>query len=151
MDNIQEYFKTSITDIISIIFEMAIIIFLVMLLLEILKAFNILQKLNNITYKFTKHLGISPNANFPLLVGVIIGISYGAGAIIASHKNGDMTKKDILLISVFLCICHAIIEDTMLFVKLGANGFILVFARLFAAIALTYTINKIVSRRPEYN
>lgn len=151
MIDIVEYLKTASLDALSIILDMAWIIFIVMLLLETLKAFNILQKINHITYKVTKYLGISSSANFPLLVGMIIGISYGAGAIIASYKNGDMNKKDVLLVSVFLCICHAIIEDTFLFVKIGANGFILVFARLFTAIICTYIANKFVTKRENKN
>lgn len=147
MNSVIEYFKTSIFDSFSIILEMAWIIFLVMLLLEVLKAFKILEKINNFTFKVTKYLGISPTANFALLVGVIIGISYGAGAIIASHKNGDMSKKDVLLVSVFLCICHAIIEDTFLYIRIGANGYIIVIVRVIAAIVATCITNVIYTRK----
>ncbi len=143
MNDIITYLKTASSDALSIIIEMAWIIFLVMLLLETLKAFKILNKINNVTYKLTKHLGISPSANFSLLVGLIIGISYGAGAIINSYKNKEMTKKDVLLVSVFLSICHAIVEDTFLFAKIGANWVVLVFVRLIVAIAITYATNKI--------
>lgn len=151
MDKFKEFIYDATTDSISIVIEMAIIIFLVMLLLEFLKALNILQKINGITFKLTKYLGISKSANFPLLIGIIIGISYGAGAIIASHKSGDMSKKDVLLVSVFLCICHAIIEDTLLFVKIGASGFIILFVRLTAAIIITFITNQVISRKKEYN
>ncbi len=151
MDNIILFFKTSIQDSFSLLIEMTIIIFFVMLIIETLKAFNILQKINKVSFKLTKYLGISESANFPLLVGVLIGISYGAGAIIASYKNGDMSKKDVLLVSVFLCICHALIEDTMLFVRIGANWFVLVFVRLFAAIITTIIINKTYARKEIFN
>ncbi len=148
MNEIITYLKTASTDAFSIIIEMTWIIFLVMLLLETLKAFKVLNKINNATYHLTKHLGISPSANFSLLVGLIIGISYGAGAIINSYKNGEMTKKDVLLVSVFLSICHAIVEDTFLFAKIGANWIILVFVRLFAAIIVTYVTNKFYDHNP---
>ncbi len=147
MNMILEYLKTAATESILLILEMSWIIFLVMLVLEILKAFNVLHKINNFTYRFTKYLGISSTANFSLLVGVIIGISYGAGAIINSYRNGDMTKKDVLLVSVFLSICHAIVEDTFLFVKIGANGFIIVIVRLISAIIVTYVTCKYYDKR----
>ncbi len=147
MDNILDYLQTAAVSAGKIILEITYIIFLVMLLLETLKALKILNKINDLTYKFTKHLGITPSANFPLLVGLIIGISYGAGAIINSYRNKMMTKKDVLLVSVFLSLCHAIIEDTILFAKIGANIFVLVFARLFVAIIATYVMNKILVRK----
>lgn len=151
MDKVVEYLKTASIDSFNILLEMAIIIFFVMLIIEVLKAFNILNKINNFTFKFTKYLGISPSANFPLLVGLLIGISYGAGAIIASYKKKDMTKKDVLLVSVFLCICHALIEDTLLFMRIGANGFVIVFARLLTAIVATLIVKNTYAKREEFN
>ncbi len=151
MEAVKTYFTTSFNSIFAILIELTYIIFIVMLLLEILKAFNILNKINNVSYKFTKHLGISPSANFPLLIGILIGISYGAGAIIASYKNHEMSRKDVLLVSIFLSLCHAIIEDTFLFAKVGANVFVIVFVRLFAAIVATYIMNKILIRKENKN
>lgn len=151
MDKVIEFFKTATMDSFSILLEMTIIIFFVMLIIEVLKAFHILNKINNFTFKFTKHLGISPSANFPLLVGLLIGISYGAGAIIASYKKKDMTKKDVLLVSVFLCICHALIEDTLLFMRIGANGFIIVFVRLITAIIATIITKHTVAKKEVFN
>jgi len=40
----------------------------------------------------------------------------------------------------FLSICEAIIEDTLIFVVIGANGFILIAFRFILAIILTYAI-----------
>ncbi len=151
MDKVIEYLKVASMDSVSILIEMAIIIFFVMLIIEVLKAFHILNKINNFTFKFTKYLGISPSANFPLLVGLLIGISYGAGAIIASYKKNDMTKKDVLLVSVFLCICHALIEDTLLFIKIGANGFIIVIVRIITAIIATLVTKYTVAKKEIFN
>lgn len=151
MDKIIEYFTSALTSSFNLIFEMTIIIFFVMLLIEILKAFHILEKINNFTFKFTKYLGISPSANFPLLVGLLIGISYGAGAIIASYKKNDMTKKDVLLVSVFLLICHALIEDTLLFVKIGANGFVIAGVRLIVAIITTLIVKHTYAKKEEFD
>ncbi len=151
MNKVYEFIKTASIDSINLIVEMTIIIFIVMLIIEILKTFHILNKINNFTFKFTKYLGISPSANFPLLVGILIGISYGAGAIIASYKNKDMSRKDVLLVSVFLSICHALIEDTMLFVKIGANIFVIVFVRLITAIITTIIVKNTYAKKEVFN
>ncbi|HOT42393.1 MAG TPA: hypothetical protein PLA00_06895, partial [Syntrophorhabdaceae bacterium] len=74
----------------------------------------------------------------PLLTGIIIGLTYGAGVIIHSIRSSNMDKKEAFLILLFLSICHAIIEDTLIFVVIGANGLILIVARFILAFAFTY-------------
>jgi len=49
-----------------------------------------------------------------------------------------MDKREAFLIMLFLSICHAIIEDTLIFVVIGANGIILVAIRFFLAFIFTY-------------
>ena len=51
-----------------------------------------------------------------------------------------MTKKDVILVSTFLCLCHAIIEDTLLFMAIGANPFIIVLVRVIVAIIITLVV-----------
>ena len=85
---------------------------------------------------------MSQESAFPLLIGLTFGLSYGAGVIIQSSKEGNLSKKDLVLLIVFLASCHAIFEDTLIFVAVGANGWILFAARLFAAILVTYLISR---------
>lgn len=85
-------------------------------------------------------IGISGRGLIPLVTGVIIGLTYGAGVIIHSIRTSNVGKKEAFLILLFLSICHAIIEDTLIFVVIGANGFILIAFRFILAIILTYAI-----------
>ncbi len=84
--------------------------------------------------------GISGQGLIPLVTGIIIGLTYGAGIIIHSIRSSDIGKQEAFLILLFLSICHAIIEDTLIFVVIGANGLVLVVARFFLAIAATYVV-----------
>lgn len=85
-------------------------------------------------------IGISGRGLIPLVTGIIIGLTYGAGVIIHSIRTSNVGKKEAFLILLFLSICHAIIEDTLIFVVIGANGFILIAFRFILAIILTYAI-----------
>ncbi len=87
--------------------------------------------------------GISGNGLIPLLTGIIIGITYGAGVIIHSIHSTDIGKKEAFLILLYLSLCHAIIEDTLIFVVIGANGLVLVVVRLFLATLLTYLVYRV--------
>ncbi len=84
--------------------------------------------------------GVSSNGLIPLATGIIIGLTYGAGVIIHSIRSTDMQKGEAFLILFYLSVCHAIIEDTLIFVVIGANGLILVGARFFLATVLTYAV-----------
>jgi len=87
--------------------------------------------------------GISGNGLIPLLTGVIIGLTYGAGVIIHSIRSTDITKREAFLILLYLSICHAVIEDTLIFVVIGANGLVLLVARFSLATFLTYLVHRI--------
>ncbi|MBP1681606.1 MAG: putative rane protein [Proteobacteria bacterium] len=82
------------------------------------------------------------NSGFSILVGVILGITYGAGILIAEYEKGLLQKREVLFIGTYLMICHAIIEDTLLFVIFGANPWIIVGLRLLFATLVAYIIVK---------
>jgi len=124
-------------------YSIAIIVFPIMIGLQILKDYNILNKISNMFRFVTKIFNISSDSVFPLLVGVIFGISYGAGVIIQSSKDGDITSRDLFLITVFLVTCHAVIEDTLLFVAVGANGYFLLGIRVLSAIVITFILSRL--------
>lgn len=82
--------------------------------------------------------GISSNGLVPLITGIVIGLTYGAGVIIHSIRASNMDKREAFLIMLFLSVCHAIIEDTLIFVVIGAKGIVLVVIRFFLAFLITY-------------
>lgn len=106
----------------------------------------------SISYEFLKHkqaalerkrfvlFGISGKGLIPLITGIIIGLTYGAGIIIHSIRTSNVGRKEAFLILLFLSLCHAIIEDTLIFVVIGANGLVLVAFRFALAIGLTYLL-----------
>ncbi len=55
-----------------------------------------------------------------------------------------MDQKSLILVSMFLACCHAVIEDTLLFVPVGANGWMLLGIRLVVAFVVTALISKYV-------
>jgi hypothetical protein len=86
------------------------------------------------------------NKSFSLLVGIFLGITYGAGILIQEAKNGTISKNDLFFIGTFLMICHAIIEDTLLFVIFGADFTMVIAIRTIAAIVISYAFLVIYRR-----
>ena len=90
--------------------------------------------------KFIKDSQKNVSKGFSLTVGVFLGITYGAGILIKEVESGRISKDDIFYIGTFLMICHAIIEDTLLFVIFGADFTMAVVIRTVAAIIISYVL-----------
>jgi len=99
------------------------------------------------TRKFIIQSQKNVSKGFSITVGVILGITYGAGILIKEVQSGNISKEDIFYIGTFLMICHAIIEDTLLFVIFGADFTIVVAIRTVAAIIISYILLKIYQKR----
>lgn len=115
----------------------------VILTLKIIALITVLVFIMNYikSLSFVQKSGKKVSKYFSLLIGVFLGITYGAGLLI--NESNNLEKKDILYIGTFLMICHSVIEDTLLFVIFGADFTIIVIVRTLWAIILAYGCMKI--------
>jgi len=125
------------------------IIMPLLILLEVFREFGLIAKVASYLNPCTRLIGIKDNSVFPLLAGIIFGISYGAGVLISESKSGRISRQQAFLIAIFLAVCHAIIEDTLLFVAFGAIGWIAVTVRFSLAIIIT-AIAAIILKKVAY-
>lgn len=139
-------FTEALSGSLKSVWNIAIIVVPLMIVMQLAKDYKILDYISGFLKPVTDFFGMSKESAFPLLVGLSIGLSYGAGVIIQSSKEGNLSKKDLVLLIVFLASCHAVFEDTLIFVAVGANGFILFGTRLVVAITVTYIISKRADR-----
>ena len=70
-----------------------------------------------------------PAANITI-VGLMLGLSFGAGLLIDEARSGRVSKRDIQIVACFLGLCHSIVEDTLLIMLLGAHLVPLLLGRL---------------------
>ncbi len=126
-----------LTGVISTVINLLKIIVPLMIFIEILMVYNIVEKLALKMNWFAKLIGVSKEAVFPLLVGVIMGISYGAGTLIAINSKTPLPKRDMILIGIFLFICHAIVEAGLLFGIVGADIWVITLGRFLLAMGIT--------------
>ena len=96
-----------------------------------------------------QRLNLSSRAAFPLLAGFFLGIVFGSGVIISFANDGTLTKRDLILVLVFLGICHSIVEDTLIFAALGANWWVLVSCRFVLAALATFAVSFVLPSRPD--
>ncbi|MDI6705828.1 MAG: nucleoside recognition protein [Bacillota bacterium] len=141
-DLIIELVYKSFTGSAKSVYTIARVVIPIMVLMEAGRAYRVLDRVAERAKRFTRVLGLSGEAAFPLTVGVIFGLAFGAGVIIQWAKEGTLKKRDLYLLSFFLISCHAVIEDTLVFVAIGANGALLLGCRLTAAVLTTLVLSK---------
>lgn len=138
------YLQEATMGSITTIRDIAIIVFPLMIVIEFIRDLKLLDHMTAVFRPMTRFLGVPDRAALPLGVGLVFGLAYGAGVIIDSAKEGELDPQSLLIISLFLAACHAVFEDTLLFVAIGVNGFLLLGIRLLAAILLTFIVSKFV-------
>jgi len=80
------------------------------------------------------------NSSFSIIVGQLLGITYGAGILIREVDAGHLEKRDVFFIATFLMICHSIIEDALLFVIFGASYWVIVGVRVATACIVSFLL-----------
>ncbi len=88
---------------------------------EILLKKKILDKTSKKFSSAMRWFNLPGSAVFPLIVGLGMGIAYGAGVLYRYQQKNILKAKDFNIICTILCLCHSIIEDTVLFTVIGAS------------------------------
>lgn len=128
--------QTALTAII----QLALIVIPLMVIMQFLREKGLLTKLSNAFGPITSLLGMKKNTSMTLVAGLTIGLAYGAGLMIQAVKEDGVSKRDMTLALIFLVACHAVVEDTLIFIPLGIPVWPLLVIRLLTAIILTMTI-----------
>lgn len=122
------------------ILQLALIVIPLMIVVQFLRDYKYLEKLSNALAPFTKIIGIQSNASTTLVAGLVVGLAYGAGLMIQAVEEDGVSKKDATLSFIFLVACHAVIEDTLIFVPLGIPVLPLLIIRVVTAFVLTLLV-----------
>ncbi|HHY92849.1 MAG TPA: hypothetical protein GX511_05870 [Firmicutes bacterium] len=94
-----------------------------------------------------RRLLLPERAALPLVTGLIIGFTYGAGVILAAVRDEGWTQRELTLLWVFLSLNHAIIEDTAIFSALGLPALGVLAVRLVPALLATGALSWWLRRR----
>ncbi|ESU34037.1 membrane protein [Bacillus sp. 17376] len=128
------------------IFQLAIIVIPLMVVVQIMKDKQWLAVFSRWMAPATRALGMKENTSTTMAAGLLIGLAYGAGVMIQAVKEDGVSKKDVTLAFIFLVACHAVIEDTLIFIPLGIPVLPLLLIRLGVAILLTIAVAFIWNR-----
>lgn len=126
--------------------QLALIVIPLMMAIQILKERKWIHAFSKWLAPVTKALGMKENTSLTLAAGLVFGLAYGAGVMIQAVREDGVSKHDLTLAFIFLVSCHAVVEDTLVFVPLGIPVWSLLCIRLATAIVLTMFVGFIWNR-----
>ncbi len=121
----------------STLLFLLLILLPIMIFIEYIRHYQLVEKVSSSFRWLTQLLTLSPHASLPLVIGLFIGLFYGAAVIIEYAREGLLSKRDLFLIGIFLAVNHSIIEDNLLLAALGANLAVLFIVRFIMAFLIT--------------
>lgn len=108
--------------------------------LELFKAFGIMDWLMKALLPVLRLAGVQKEAGHLTLVGLFLGISFGAGVLIQEARSQTVSPRQIFLSCVFMGFAHSVVEDTLVMMALGADVFAVLVGRVLFAIVATGAI-----------
>ena len=90
-------------------------------------------------------LGFTEETAAPTLIGFLFGLTYGGGVIIRLTRRHALGRRQVFLMSVFLSMVHAIVEDSLILIAVGAGAlWVIVFRTVWAA-AVTLALGAVAT------
>ena len=115
-----------------------IIIIALVILLDFLKYIGVEKLIEKALKPFLNFLGVGEKASTIAVVGVTLGIGFGAGLLIKEVKTGKLHYKDVFGVLVLVGMLHSIIEDTAVVSLIGSNIIITLFLRAILTLCIVY-------------
>jgi len=141
-----ELIKTAIIASALGIYKLVIIVIPLMVVIQFAKDLGWMNYITKFLSPFTKLLGVESKAGVTLAAGLFFGLAFGAGVMIQAVKEDGVSKKDLYLVFLFLVACHAVIEDTLIFIPLGIPVWYLFAIRFFVALIVTCFVARIIGK-----
>lgn len=117
------------------------IIMVLMIIIEIMKIFNLIAKIIIVINPLLKFMGLDRQVGMLWLAASLFGISYGAAVIVEETKENEYSEEELAKLHLSIGINHALIEDPALFLPLGIHAFWLWIPRLVTAVIAVQLMN----------
>ncbi len=133
-----ELLKHAVFGSLKLSLRLILIIVPLMVAYEFLENSKTFKKILDGLHFLLKPLGFSKQASISMLAGIFLGVTYGSGVLLAQSEKKVLSEMDAVLTAVYLSMCHAVIEDTLVFVAIGGNGFYILGTRIVIATVITF-------------
>ena len=122
----------------KLVLMMIAIIYTLNILQRLLREFGAMEKIAMVFRPLMSVFGLPSNTVFLWIVANIIGLGYGAAAMLDELDRGDVSHRDVLLLDTHICISHSNLEDLLLLTACGAVWWIMLLSRWAMSIVLVW-------------
>lgn len=120
------------------------VILSLMLLLKLLRYIGMERVIHIALTPLLRLFGLGRSAANVTVIGVALGLTYGAGLLIKDLDEGSLTRRDAWIALCFLGLLHSLLEDTLLILALGADLSGILWARLVFAIVVIAVLARLL-------
>ena len=120
-----------------------VIIATLMAILRLLRYLGIERLIHAVLVPALRLIGIRGEAANITVIGVTLGLTFGAGLLLKEVRSGALTRRDVFLTLSFLGLCHSLIEDTLLILLMGADLSGILWARLLFALVVIRLLSRL--------
>ncbi|HOX05495.1 MAG TPA: nucleoside recognition protein [Planctomycetota bacterium] len=118
--------------------KVLVLVAALMILQKVLVEFGIARYLARLLSPVLLVLGLPRSTAFLWIAMNTLGLAYGAGVLIEEVQSGQLPKEDVELLNRSAAVCHSLLEDTLLFVAIGAWAVWIIVPRLVLAAAVVW-------------
>ena len=122
----------------SIVLKMVCIMVPILIAIECLKDMGFMEKIAAGFKGVARLFSLPGEAALGVIAGLFAGLVLGSGVIIQLTEEVKMSKIQINTMFIFVGICHSIIEETLIFVAIGANIVYILLCRLLLALTFCF-------------
>jgi len=112
------------------------ILTILLVVMDLFDRIGITQLINMILSPLVRLSGLEKSVTTITTAGVVLGLSYGGGLIIAERNNPNITNEAKYYALCWLSLCHGLIEDLAVMVAIGGDIWILLVGRIILTLGI---------------
>lgn len=117
---------------------MTVIIYALNILQRLLQEFGIMEYIARPLKPLMWILGLPVNTTFLWIVANVVGLGYGAAAMLDEISRGSISSDDVKLLDSHICVNHSNLEDLMLMTAIGGIWWVMLLIRTAMAMLLVW-------------
>ncbi len=140
-----EFLRSFATGSLDLMLRVFLIVVPIMVVLELFEGTRAFRTVVRWWARIVRHIGLDERSAAPTLIGFVFGLAYGGGVIVRDVRRHDLGRRQVFIMSVFLSMAHAIVEDSLIFLALGASIFWVIVYRIVWAALVTLALTAIAA------
>lgn len=121
-----------------LVVKIIVLVLLIMIGQRLMEEFRIMDFLSKLTAPAMRIFGLPHSASFLWIILNVVGYAYGAGIIMERVKDGKMKPQEADLVNHHACLCHSLLEDSILYVAIGVPLFWITVPRVVMALIVVW-------------